>query len=188
PVPKIASTITSASAIAVESSTRVDSLSATWTSAPVPTRASQFWRASSVLILSGEVKRITTTGQLAERYLAATNPSPPLLPPPQTTHTRLAEPYLERTNSATPLPAFSISCFTPSPYPEAPLSSSPIPSGVMYSKRRSPEGSRGESALSTIARPPARSQDESQRRREARLGLADDDGQADDADGRERPG
>ena len=74
-------------------------------------RAIQLARASSEWITSDEPRRRTSTRYPASaRCLAATKPSPPLPPRPQTMVTWLLGPNRLMTASATARPAFSMSC------------------------------------------------------------------------------
>jgi len=72
--------------------------------------ATQLARASPEEMSSGlPKKRASTLYPAPARCLAATRPSPPFPPGPQTTATSLSVPNLSMTASATALPAFSIS-------------------------------------------------------------------------------
>src|SRR5438128_2151255 len=136
PVPKIASMTISARPNSLPSFVTSLPSRATTTSAAVSPSLLQLVWASVVLMASGlERRRTFNFDPLAARYLAATKPSPPLLPLPATTRTRFPKsgPYLLSTSRATSAPAFSINFPTPIPRLAARASSFIICSGVMYS-------------------------------------------------------
>ncbi|KYC44486.1 MAG: hypothetical protein AMQ22_02298 [Candidatus Methanofastidiosum methylothiophilum] len=69
---------------------------------------SHFERAAPSLMFSGSPIRYTVTLFSLDKYLAHTNPSPPLLPRPQKTAILFLVPNLFSISDAIPLPAFSI--------------------------------------------------------------------------------